>query len=338
MKKHTIIMISLYAILTIISITYVIAKSLNLDLRAVLFSDWHILNQFVFSLFSTMVSLIFLLLLVWLILDDNSKRHVNLNLRKIIDNQPIAYQDNTELGKNIMRLSHKMQQLTNSLQNTDNAAIENSQEIIKKERKRIARDLHDTVSQELFASSMILSGVSHNLEQLEKEQLQVQLLAVENMLMNAQNDLRVLLLHLRPTELEGRTLSEGLSMILKELVDKSNIEVVYKKDIGQLPKRIENHFFRIAQEFISNTLKHAQAKTLEVYLYQTENEIQFKMIDDGLGFDMDLVRELSYGLKNIEDRVNDLAGTVHFMSSPNQGVVMDIHVPILKGDVSDEED
>ncbi|WP_373756540.1 sensor histidine kinase, partial [Streptococcus ferus] len=124
----------------------------------------------------------------------------------------------------------------------------------------------------------------------------------------------------------------GLSMILKELVDKSNIKVTYREDIGSLPKTIESHFFRIAQEFISNTLKHAKAKHLEVYLYQRENEVAFKMIDDGLGFDMDTVRELSYGLKNIEDRVNDLAGTVTFISAPNQGVVMDIHVPILEGE------
>ena len=331
MKKHIIALIFLYATVTIFSISYVIVTSLNLDLPRLL-SNWQVLNQFLFSLLSTLVSLTFLLILVWMILDDNSKRHLNQNIRRILDNKPITHQDNTELGKNVMRLSHKMQQLTNSLQNTDNAYLENRQEIIKKERKRIARDLHDTVSQELFASSMILSGVSHNLDQLEKNQLQTQLLAVEEMLMNAQNDLRILLLHLRPTELEGRTLSEGLSMILKELVDKSNIKVTYREDIGSLPKTIESHFFRIAQEFISNTLKHAKAKHLEVYLYQRENEVAFKMIDDGLCFDMDTVRELSYGLKNIEDRVNDLAGTVTFISAPNQGVVMDIHVPILEGE------
>lgn len=64
-----------------------------------------------------------------------------------------------------------MTHLTNSLQNTENSRILNSQEIVEQERKRIARDLHDTVSQELFASSMILSGVSANLDQIEKEQL-----------------------------------------------------------------------------------------------------------------------------------------------------------------------
>ncbi|MCB5152967.1 sensor histidine kinase [Streptococcus mutans] len=334
MKKKTILMIFLYAAVTIISIVFVIINSLNLDLKSLL-ADWLILEQFILSLLAAFISLTFLLLLVWMILDDNSKRHLNQNLKRILLNQTITQEDDTELGKNVNRLSRKMQQLTNNLQKTENTYIASSQEIVKKERKRIARDLHDTVSQELFASSMILSGVSHNLDQLEKKQLQTQLLAIEDMLNNAQNDLRVLLLHLRPTELEGKTLSEGLAMILRELTDKSNIEVVYKEDIGELPKTIESNFFRIAQEFISNTLKHAKASRLEVYLYQTSSKVQLKMIDDGIGFDMDVVRDLSYGLKNIEDRVNDLAGTVKFLSAENKGVVMDIHVPIMKGDADE---
>ena len=334
MKKKTILMIFLYAAVTIISIVFVIINSLNLDLKSLL-ADWLVLEQFILSLLAAFISLTFLLLLVWMILDDNSKRHLNQNLKRILLNQAITQEDDTELGKNVNRLSRKMQQLTNNLQKTENTYIASSQEIVKKERKRIARDLHDTVSQELFASSMILSGVSHNLDQLEKKQLQTQLLAIEDMLNNAQNDLRVLLLHLRPTELEGKTLSEGLAMILRELTDKSNIEVVYKEDIGELPKTIESNFFRIAQEFISNTLKHAKASRLEVYLYQTSSKVQLKMIDDGIGFDMDVVRDLSYGLKNIEDRVNDLAGTVKVLSAENKGVVMDIHVPIMKGDADE---
>ncbi|EJN95174.1 sensor histidine kinase [Streptococcus ratti] len=334
MRKRTIFMIFLYAAVTVISIVFVIINSLNLDLTDLL-KDWVVMEQFILSLLAAFISLTFLLLLVWMIVDDNSKRHLNQNLRRILLNQAISQENDTELGKNVNRLSNKMQQLTNNLQKTENAYIASSQEIVKKERKRIARDLHDTVSQELFASSMILSGVSHNLEQLEKDQLQTQLLAVEDMLNNAQNDLRILLLHLRPTELEGKTLSEGLAMIIKELTDKSNIEVVYKETVDKLPKAVESNFFRIAQEFISNTLKHAKASRIEVYLYQTPSEVQLKMIDNGIGFDMDAVRDLSYGLKNIEDRVNDLAGTVSFLSAKDKGVVMDIHVPIMKGDVDE---
>lgn len=121
-------------------------------------------------------------------------------------------------------------------------------------------------------------------------------------------------------------------MILKELTDKSNIEVIYKENIGELPRAMEDNLFRIAQEFISNTLKHAKASRIEVYLNQTPSELQLKMLDNGIGFDMDEVRDLSYGLKNIEDRVDDLAGTMHLISQKGKGVSMDIRLPIVRGD------
>lgn len=121
-------------------------------------------------------------------------------------------------------------------------------------------------------------------------------------------------------------------MIFKELTDKSDIEVVYRENISKIPKSMEDNLFRIAQEFISNTLKHAKASRLEVYLNQSSNEVQLKMVDDGVGFDMDDVRELSYGLKNIEDRVDDLAGSVNLLSQKGKGVSMDIRLPVVLED------
>ena len=260
-------------------------------------------------------------------------RSVNQDLHRIINNQPVKRQGDSELDKNMMRLSHKMRKLTKDLQKTENAQALKSRDIIKKERGRIARDLHDTVSQELFAASMILSGVSQMVDQLSKEDLHHQIQAVEALLTDAQNDMRVLLLHLRPTELENKTLQEGLQMILKELTDKSNIRVVYKDMVKKVPKRIEDNLFRIAQEFISNTLKHAKASQIEVYLYQNSQEIQLKMLDNGVGFDLNAsTDEMSYGLKNIQERVDEMAGTVQFLSAKGKGTSIDVRVPILRGE------
>ena len=118
---------------------------------------------------------------------------------------------------------------------------------------------------------------------------------------------------------------------MKELSDKSDIEVSFHHDVQKLPKQIEEHIFRIAQEIISNTLRHANANHLDVYLYQTRNELQLKMTDDGIGFEHTSPDELSYGLKNMEERVNDMAGTMQILTAPKQGVAIDIRVPLLKG-------
>ncbi|WP_159795355.1 sensor histidine kinase [Streptococcus halichoeri] len=327
MKKRYYILVWAYASITILSIVFIVLNNLGITLSYLYEHIW-ILEKLLFSILLLIVSVTLLLLLIWIIFDDNSKRSINQNLRRILNNQEIHVDETSETNVNLVRLSQKMAHMTKSLQKKESAYILDTQNIVHRERKRIARDLHDTVSQELFASSMILSGISLSLEHLEQEQLKIQLEAVEEMLQNAQNDLRILLLHLRPTELANRTLTEGIEMILKELTDKSAIEVVYRENIGKLPKAVEDNLFRIAQEFISNTLKHAKASRIEVYLNQADNEIELKMLDNGIGFDMDEVRDLSYGLKNIEDRVDDLAGTVQIISQKGIGVSMDVRLPV----------
>ncbi|HEN8976428.1 TPA: sensor histidine kinase [Streptococcus agalactiae] len=331
MKKHHYFLAFFYGSVIIFAICFVIIDSLGVNLvHLYQTSRLWLIEQLIFSIFFLSLAVTILLLLTWFLLDDNSKRQINHNLRRILNNQSInVTDDGTEISTNIQRLSKKMNLMTASLQSKENSRILKSQEIVKQERKRIARDLHDTVSQDLFAVSMVLSGIAQNVSQLDVDQVGSQLLAVEEMLQHAQNDLRILLLHLRPVELENKTLSEGFRMILKELTDKSDIEVVYHESILTLPKKIEDNIFRIGQEFISNTLKHSQASRLEVYLNQTENELQLKMIDNGIGFDMDSVYDLSYGLKNIEDRVEDLAGNLQLLSQPGKGVAMDIRLPLV---------
>lgn len=69
---------------------------------------------------------------------------------------------------------------------------------------------------------------------------------------------------------------------------------------------------------------------MEVYLNQTETELQLKMVDNGVGFDMDERHDLSYGLNNIEERVDDMAGTMTLLSQKGKGVSMDIRLPLVK--------
>ena len=332
MKKQYLFLILIYSVVVLVGVTLVVMDSFNLNFSLV-FGNLSQAFHFLFNMVFVVLSLLILLYILWAIANDNSMRSVNQDLRRIINNQPVKRQGDIELDKNMMRLSHKMRKLTKDLQKTENAQALQSRDIIKKERGRIARDLHDTVSQELFAASMILSGVSQMADQLSKEDLHNQIQAVEAMLTDAQNDMRVLLLHLRPTELENKTLQEGLQMILKELTDKSNIHVVYKDMVKKVPKRIEGNLFRIAQEFISNTLKHAKASQIEVYLYQNSQEIQLKMLDNGVGYDLNAsTDEMSYGLKNIQERVDEMAGTVQFLSAKGKGTSIDVRVPILRGE------
>lgn len=78
-------------------------------------------------------------------------------------------------------------------------------------------------------------------------------------------------------------------------------------------------------------MRHAKAKHLDVYLLQKETELQLKMTDDGIGFQQGADDKLSYGLQNIRERVEDMAGTIKIRTAPNKGVAIDIRIPLLKG-------
>lgn len=155
MKKHYYLLVWLYSTITILSIVFVVMDNLGIDFQYLKLNLWRFEKLF-FSILLLIVSVTLLLLLLWILLEDISKRGINQNLRRILNNQPIKLEETSELNINLIRLSKKMFHMTNSLQKKESAYILDTQKIVQRERKRIARDLHDTVSQELFASSMIL--------------------------------------------------------------------------------------------------------------------------------------------------------------------------------------
>ncbi|MGV3029963.1 sensor histidine kinase [Streptococcus suis] len=333
MKKGTLFFLIWYAGLIVIVILASVLPLLGYSLFDMSF--WMTNDQLYVTLISLLVLLtIFLSILVQTV-SFLSTQTMRMKIKQISNHQPIRVDSDED--QLLLHLSEKMRSLTRQVQLIDNQDLVKREEIVEGERKRIARDLHDTVSQELFATSMILSGLASNLSTIPKETLQEQLVLVKDMIESAQRDLRILLLHLRPSELEGKTLVEGFDVILREVSDKSSIQVHFQHEVEELPKLIEEHLFRIAQEIISNTLRHAKAKQLDVYLIQKETELQLKMTDDGIGFQQEDDGELSYGLQNIRERVEDMAGTIKIRTAPNKGVAIDIRIPLLKGK-EDEDD
>lgn len=327
MKKRTIILLSWYATLIVLVVLSAVFPLVHRSLLDV--SLWISTEQLVFTVLLLIVTLTFFLVFLVQSVALLATQGMRQKIRAIIQNKTIR--TSSEEDQLLLQLSEKVHGLTRQVQMIDNQDLVKKEEIVEGERRRIARDLHDTVSQELFASSMILSGLSSNLETIPTDTLQQQLTIVKDTIETAQRDLRILLLHLRPSELDGKDLVEGLEVILREVSDKSAIQVHFHHEVEKLPTVVEEHFFRIAQEVISNTLRHSKAQHLEVYLIQSEHEVQLKMTDDGIGFVKSDEQEVSYGLQNIQERVEDMAGTIKIRTAPNKGVSIDIRVPLLKG-------
>ncbi|MBD8070866.1 sensor histidine kinase [Bacillus sp. PS06] len=204
------------------------------------------------------------------------------------------------------------------------------QEIISRERNRLARELHDSVSQQLFAASMLMSAITESRAQVEDSESK-QLKLVENMIHQSQLEMRALLLHLRPAALKGKSLQEGIKELLFELTQKVPMEITWKIEEMQLDKGIEDHLFRILQESVSNTLRHAKCTKVEILLILRDNFVILRIVDNGVGFEMnnDASTPGSYGMQNMQDRAAEIGGTLKVVSVKNSGTKLEVKVPMM---------
>lgn len=202
------------------------------------------------------------------------------------------------------------------------------QEIISQERNRLARELHDSVSQQLFAASMLMSAINEGKPEIHDRETK-QLKMVEEMIHQSQLEMRALLLHLRPVALRGKSLQEGMKELMVELSQKVALDIKWKIEEFPLDKGIEDHLFRILQESVSNTLRHAKASRLEVLLIRRDQFVILRVVDDGIGFNVEEAKAGSYGLQNMHERAVEIGGTMKMISLKNSGTRLEVKVPIM---------
>lgn len=206
------------------------------------------------------------------------------------------------------------------------------------ERQRLARELHDAVSQQLFAISMTATAVKRTLDRdFERAKRQVEL--IEEMASVAQSEMRALLLHLRPVHLEGKRLAQALEGLLEELRQKVPMAITLDMEptMALLPE-VEDHLFRIVQEALSNTLRHAKASQMDIGLHRFHQQLQLTIRDNGVGFEMEEKKQTSYGLLTMEERVHEMGGTMNIQSAPGEGTTIEIWVPVITEERGTEND
>jgi NarL family two-component system sensor histidine kinase LiaS len=210
------------------------------------------------------------------------------------------------------------------------------QEIVFQERNRLARELHDSVSQQLFAASMMMSAINETKDATENETEAKQLKLVEEMIHQSQLEMRALLLHLRPVALKGKSLQEGMEELLIELMQKVTMDIKWKLEDFPVEKGVEDHLFRILQESVSNTLRHSKASQFEVLLIKRDGFIILRVTDDGVGFDMDEQKAGSYGLQNMYERAVEIGGNLKIVSLKSKGTRLEVKIPVgSEGEMDD---
>lgn len=253
---------------------------------------------------------------------------------------PLGEDEIGRLGEQLNRVSKKWEEQVTSLQRLSNSNAELAEKAkysaVIEERQRLARDLHDAVSQQLFAISMTATAVGRTLgKDFEKAKRQIYL--IEEMSSVAQSEMRALLLHLRPVHLEGKRLAQGLIALLHELQAKVPIDISWQMDEHiSLPKGIEDHLFRIVQEALSNTLRHSKATTMEIKLQYPADVVRLTIRDNGVGFELDAKKHASYGLASMKERVSEIGGSMNVLTAPDKGTRIEIRVPIMASDEGDQ--
>ncbi|MFD1850015.1 sensor histidine kinase [Oceanobacillus bengalensis] len=231
-----------------------------------------------------------------------------------------------ELGKKLQSQVKSLQRMAD--EKADFAKSAHKAAVIE-ERQRIARDLHDAVSQQLFALTMMSEAAVKQLEK-KPEIAKIQMQDVADSALQAQTEMRALLLHLRPVHLSGESLPVGINKLINELKQRSrvNFQVSIPKDL-KVSETIEEHVFRIIQESFSNILRHANATEVNLDISKKSKELFVHIRDNGEGFDVTVNadRKTSYGLKTMRERSEELGGTFSVRSNTNEGTYIDIRIP-----------
>lgn len=241
------------------------------------------------------------------------------------------------IAKDLNSLGEKLQNQVKSLQRMADERSEYAKSAHRtatvEERQRLARELHDSVSQQLFALTM-LAEAAHQVIDRDPKKAKAQLEEVAKAGLTAQTEMRALLLHLRPVYLSGDSLQEGIEKLIEELKQHISLEVTLSiEEALDLSDTIEGHVFRIVQEALSNILRHAEAKHAFIHISNKEDKLFVHIRDDGKGFDEHQLnrRKTSYGLNTMKERAEELGGSFQIKSRKNQGTYLDIRIPVREG-------
>jgi signal transduction histidine kinase len=212
----------------------------------------------------------------------------------------------------------------------DKAALE--------ERAHMARDLHDAISQQLFSMQLRVRALQLEADRSDGDtaQLAAGLKELNQLTRSAVEEMRALILHLRPPQLRESALTPALERLAASIGsrEKVNITVDVPRDLPPLAAPYDEHIYRIAQEAIGNAVNHAKADHITVKL-TVDSEVTGELLsveiaDDGVGFDPNEHKPGHIGLANMRARCGELGGRLTIDSSP-RGTRVRIRVPLEQG-------
>jgi len=213
---------------------------------------------------------------------------------------------------------------------TNARLYEQSRELsILSERNRLALELHDVVSQKLFSVMLTAEAAATQIDR-DLVAARAQLERLRELAREALDELRSLILGLRPAELERDGLEGALRKEVELLrrVHGTNVELEVEADARIEPGERELALLRIAHEALHNAVRHAHAENVTVRVGGTNGTLVVEVSDDGVGFEPDSadLRSRHLGLTSMEERARELSGRLHIRSAPGKGTTVRIEL------------
>jgi signal transduction histidine kinase len=215
------------------------------------------------------------------------------------------------------------------------------------ERNRIARELHDSIKQQIFSMSVsaaTLKALGSDQSGPYGENAEDARKAVEDIQRSAREahvEMQALLQQLRPAPLENSSLVEALHVQAQALGFRTGaqvyVELAALPDDDRLLPGTQEAIFRMVQEAFANIARHARARTIWLALHTTEQALRIEIRDDGQGFDTANVRT-GMGLNHLHERAQELHGSVEVSSQPGQGTTVLISIPLLESSHGNPEE
>lgn len=201
---------------------------------------------------------------------------------------------------------------------------------VLEERSRLARELHDSVTQSLYSASLYSAGARRFFGQQKYLEVDSYLTQIGDLTQQALKDMRLLVYELRSPELKQNGLVGSLQNRLDAVERRSNIEAeIHMENVDELPDFIEENLYRIAIESLNNSLKYAQATRIVVEMLNRHGEMIFTIQDNGIGF---LIEEGLHnggvGLATMRERAERINGTYQIVSSSVAGTKIEVRFSI----------
>lgn len=217
-----------------------------------------------------------------------------------------------ELGELAGRLNRMAEQLQNLLHTRQELGT-------MEERNRLARDLHDSVKQQVFATVMQV-GAARALLESNPRAAEQHLIEAEQLARQSQAELTSLIRELRPAALQGKGLAQAVQTFATDWSRQRNIPVqVGLQGERSLPLEIEQALFRVVQEALANVARHSQATQVRLHIAWNPGEVVLTVEDDGQGFDPQAQSGKGMGLNSMRERIAALGGSLEIASRPGSG-------------------